>query len=133
MTKRFKKIAAICAATTMASFFATGVGAISGTVTMSGATIAYSNNVYKTSANAKTSITGDSNDNRGSVSVSGSYSYINISTLEVKTTGNGNGGQGSATVSFSAPTNCVTVKLVSNHSASYNGQNWSYPNLINVR
>lgn len=133
MTKRFKKIAVICAATTMASFFATGVSAMTGTDEISGAKITYSNIVYQTSAKAYTNITGDSSDNRGSVSVSGSYTYIDVKTNKVYTTGNGNAGQGGASISFTAPKDCKTVKLMSNHSASYNGRYWSYPQLTNVR
>lgn len=133
MTKRFKKIAVICAVTTMASLLSTGVSAISGTAEISGAKITYSNIIYKTSANAKTNITGDNSGNRGSVSVSGSYSYVNTDTLIVTTTGSGDAGQGGASISFTAPKKCNSVKLVSNHSASYNGQNWSAPNVTNIR
>ena len=135
MTKRLRKITATFVATIMASSFIITVSAatdtekkLSGTGSLSGVGVSYSNTVEQTKAKATTSIGNDS-----VVTVSGSYTYINTNTFEVKTVNNGNGDRRTASVVFYAPKNCTTVKLISNHSASHNGQNWSVPNVTNVR
>lgn len=101
---------------------------VSGSAWLEDVKVTYSNTVGQTKAKATTSI---ANDNV--VTVSGSYTYINADTLEVKTITRGNGERRSASVVFYAPTNCVTIKLISNHYASNGVQNWSATNVKNIR
>lgn len=79
-----------------------------------------SSSISKTSASASTSY-----GTNGSVIVSATYSYVNTDTLATGTSSKNNGGYRSCSVSFSAPSNCRSVKITSSHSVSAYSQKWT--------
>ncbi|MEE3392309.1 MAG: hypothetical protein VZR23_01315 [Lachnospiraceae bacterium] len=92
----------------------TAKGGVNGSYTHASSTIS------KFKAQAFTSY-----DSRGSVSVSSTYSYINIDTLTVRDMKGQAGHYDSAQVSFDAPNNCHSVRIVSSHSVSAYNQTWT--------
>lgn len=86
-------------------------------------------NGYYTSGNSSVSSTSGSAytsfGDYGSVAVNSTYSYVNTNNLTTGTQSKNNGHYKSASVSFSAPKNCRSVKVVSSHSISAYSQTWS--------
>lgn len=80
------------------------------------------NNVAETSAQAGTTVTGSKGY---TVSVVGTYSYVNARTLKTSSVNKNAGALRNVSVWFTAPTNCRTVKLYSQHTASLPGEQWS--------
>ena len=68
---------------------------------------------------------GTSFGSNGSVAVNSTYSYVNVNTLATGSTSRNNGHYKYASVSFSAPKNCRSVKVSSSHSVTAYGQSWS--------
>ncbi|HKM33855.1 MAG TPA: hypothetical protein VJY54_03830 [Lachnospiraceae bacterium] len=87
---------------------------------ISGVNVTAISNIDNFSGNSSTSASGGA-----VVSVSATYSYININTLNVYSNSGGDGDVNSASVSFSAPISCRSIRLVANHSVTLYGQNWS--------
>ena len=79
-----------------------------------------SSNIYRTSAKASTSFA-----STGSVTVNSNYSYVNINTLVTGTIPKNKGYYSSCSVSFTAPSNCHSVKINSSHCVSAYGQKWT--------
>lgn len=76
--------------------------------------------VYRTSAKASTSFA-----STGSVTVNSNYSYVNTNTLTTGTISRNKGYYSSCSVSFTAPSNCHSVKINSSHCVSAYGQKWT--------
>ncbi len=79
-----------------------------------------SSSISATGASASTSY-----QSTGSVTVSSTYSYVNTDTLETGTSTKNNGHYSSCSVSFSAPSNCRSVKVTSSHSVTAYDQTWT--------
>lgn len=126
-----KRITAILCAFTMSAALFTGVNAasLSGSGKISDYNTAYYSLIESKSAEAKTTL---GLQYGGVVTVSGDYYYVNYVTMETGSETKTYGHYNSATVYFNAPENSTSVKLVSNHTASYNEQSWSANGVTNV-
>lgn len=75
--------------------------------------------ISQTGASCLTSITSS-----GMAYVTGTYYYLNYETLLTYDIPAANGGQHYASISFTAPTNCRSVKVRGSHTINYGAQNW---------
>lgn len=75
--------------------------------------------IDRTSASCLTSIS-----TTGMTYITGTYYYVNTMTMETGSKTSGNGGQGLSSVSFSAPTNCRSVKVNGSHRVTFGAQYW---------
>lgn len=94
--------------------------ATAATGAVNGYTTKGSSSISKTGASASTSYA-----STGSVTVSSTYSYVNTNTLATGTSSKNNGYYNSCSVSFSAPSNCRSVKVTSSHKVAVSGQTWT--------
>ena len=60
----------------------------------------------------------------GATSVTGTYYYVNFRTVEVGVKTLGTGGRYGVSVSFSAPTDCRSVRVNGSHRVSCGAQYW---------
>lgn len=79
-----------------------------------------SSSIYSTSASASTLF-----GSTGTITVLSTYSYVNTNTLVTGTSSKNNGYYSSCSVSFSAPSNCRSVKITSSHRVAAYGQTWT--------
>ncbi|MBD5539727.1 MAG: hypothetical protein HDR00_00750 [Lachnospiraceae bacterium] len=103
--------------------FGTGISVFADTTeegAINGYDIKASSSIKATSASASTTF-----GSTGSVVVSSTYSYVNTETLATGTSSKNNGYYSSCSVSFSAPSNCRSVKITSTHTVSAYGQTWT--------
>ncbi|MCD8095963.1 MAG: hypothetical protein LUE12_07545 [Ruminococcus sp.] len=121
MTCFKKRIVAIGAAMMMAvSMTNFGVSANTKTGTLSGYSVKGTSKVTATTGSSSTSTSANT-----TARVTGTYSYVNTSTLKTGQVSKSNGYMYSASVSFSAPSGCRSVKEKATHSVTYSSQSWS--------
>lgn len=97
-----------------------GISVFAATGAINGYTTRGSSSISRTGASASTSYA-----STGSVTVSSTYSYVNTNTLATGTSSKNNGYYNSCSVSFSAPSNCRSVKVSSSHRVAAYGQTWT--------
>ena len=78
-----------------------------------------SSSITSNSGSAGTSLSGS-----GTVVVTSTYSYVNINSLTTGSTSRTKGHYNYASVSFSAPKNSRSVKVLSSHHVSAYDQDW---------
>ncbi len=124
MNKVGKRILALCLALSVIC----GIGSISVFAddydSETGAISGYSTKGYsyigQTSAYAYTSFGGN-----GQVTVSSTYGYVNVYTLATDSESRNDGDHSYAQVNFTAPRNCHSVYIDSDHQVVAYGQTWS--------
>ena len=87
---------------------------------LNGAFVSGSSNISSTTGSSSTNIEANT-----AVSVSGTYTWVNVYNLSTSTSTKNKTYMYTASVSFTAPTNCRSVREVGSHSVSYSGQSWS--------
>jgi len=60
----------------------------------------------------------------GNVTIDARYTYVNLTTLRKETISKGDSHHNRVGVSFSAPTNCLSIRIDARHYATAVGQTW---------